>query len=97
MRPLARSIFRAFGRELIVIKVVALFAVEAVGVDLLIDDARRDAQLFNRLPQQGKSTADAAPAVPLFNRQYLTLVSTRVENVQHHPMWGVLYDQLWVK
>ena len=41
--------------------------------------------------------ADAAAAVPLFNRQHLTLVSKRVENVQHHPLWGVLYDQLWVK
>jgi len=41
--------------------------------------------------------ADAATAVPLFNRQHLTLVSDRVENVQHHPLSGVLYDQLWVK
>jgi YVTN family beta-propeller protein len=41
--------------------------------------------------------ADAAPAVPLFNRQHLTLVSDRVENVQHHPLSGVLTDQLWVR
>ena len=40
--------------------------------------------------------ADAVPAVPLFNRQHLTLVSDRVENVQYHPLWGVMYDQLWV-
>jgi ABC-type transport system substrate-binding protein len=32
--------------------------------------------------------ADAAPAVPLFNRQHVTLVSARVDNVQHHPLWG---------
>jgi YVTN family beta-propeller protein len=41
--------------------------------------------------------ADAAPAVPLFHRQHLTLVSHRVENVQHHLLWGILYDQLWVE
>jgi ABC-type transport system substrate-binding protein len=41
--------------------------------------------------------AAAAPAVPLFNRQHLTLVSDRVENVQYHPLWGVMYDQLWVR
>ena len=41
--------------------------------------------------------ADAAPAVPLFNRQDLTLVSDRVDNVQHHPLSGVLIDQLWVR
>ena len=41
--------------------------------------------------------ADAARAVPLFNRQHVTLVSDRVENVQHHPLSGVPYDQLWVK
>ena len=41
--------------------------------------------------------ADAAPAVPLFNRQDLTLVSDRVDNVQHHPLSGVLMDQLWVR
>jgi pterin-4a-carbinolamine dehydratase len=26
-----------------------------------------------------------------------TLVSDRVDNVQHHPLWGVLYGRLWVK
>jgi YVTN family beta-propeller protein len=41
--------------------------------------------------------ADGAPAVPLFNRQHLELVSDRVGNVQFHPQWGMLYDQLWVK
>jgi len=41
--------------------------------------------------------ADAAPAVPLFNRQHLTLVSDRVGNVQYHPLSGLLFDQLWVK
>jgi peptide/nickel transport system substrate-binding protein len=41
--------------------------------------------------------ADVAPAVPLVNRRSVTLVSERVGNHQHHPMWGTLYDQLWVR
>ena len=41
--------------------------------------------------------ADAAAAVPLLNRKRLVLVSDRVENVQFHPLSGVLLDQLWVK
>jgi len=74
-------------------------------------DRRIDAQMNRALAQQSldptaanalwesvdRQLADAAPTVPLFNRQHLTLVSDRVGNVQHHPLWGVLYDQLWVK
>jgi ABC-type transport system substrate-binding protein len=74
-------------------------------------DRRIDAQMNRALAQQSsdptaanalweridRRLADAALAVPLFNRQHLTLVSDRVDNVQHHPLWGVLYDQLWVK
>jgi len=74
-------------------------------------DRRIDAQMNRALAQQSsdptaanalwgsvdRRLADAAPAVPLFNRQHLTLVSDRVDNVQHHPLWGVLFDQLWVK
>jgi ABC-type transport system substrate-binding protein len=41
--------------------------------------------------------SDAAPAVPLVNRRTLTLVSKRVGNYQHHPLWGPLYDQMWVR
>ena len=39
----------------------------------------------------------AAPAVPLVNRREVTLVSKRVGNFQHHPMWGTLLEQLWVR
>jgi peptide/nickel transport system substrate-binding protein len=39
----------------------------------------------------------ASPAVPLVNRRELTLVSRRIGNFQHHPMWGTLLDQLWVR
>jgi peptide/nickel transport system substrate-binding protein len=41
--------------------------------------------------------SNAAPAVPLVNRRTLTLVSKRVGNYQHHPLWGPLYDQMWVR
>jgi YVTN family beta-propeller protein len=40
---------------------------------------------------------DAAPSVELLNRKSAVLVSERVENVQQHPLWGVLEDQLWVE
>jgi YVTN family beta-propeller protein len=40
---------------------------------------------------------DAAPAVPLFNRRSVTVVSERVQNVELHPFWGILLDQLWVQ
>jgi YVTN family beta-propeller protein len=40
---------------------------------------------------------DVAAAVPLTNRRALVLVSKRVGNVQHHPQWSTLLDQLWVR
>ena len=40
---------------------------------------------------------DLAPAVPLTNRRDLVFVSKRVGNVQHHPLWLTLLDQLWVR
>jgi peptide/nickel transport system substrate-binding protein len=40
---------------------------------------------------------DAAAVVPLFDRRSVTVVSERVQNVQLHPFWGVLMDQLWVQ
>jgi peptide/nickel transport system substrate-binding protein len=39
---------------------------------------------------------DQAPYVPLVNSVTLGLVSSRVENFQFNPQWGVLLDQLWV-
>jgi YVTN family beta-propeller protein len=44
-----------------------------------------------------RAITDAAPSVELLNRKSAVLVSERVENVQHHPLWGVLEDQLWVE
>ena len=41
--------------------------------------------------------AAQAPTVPLANASDIALVAERVGNYQHHPLWGPLIDQLWVK
>ncbi len=41
--------------------------------------------------------AAQAPTVPLANAKDTALVAERVGNYQHHPLWGPLLDQLWVK
>jgi peptide/nickel transport system substrate-binding protein len=41
--------------------------------------------------------AAKAPVVSLFNEASITLTAKRVGNYQHHPLWGPLLDQLWVK
>jgi YVTN family beta-propeller protein len=44
-----------------------------------------------------RQLVDAAPVVPLFDRRSVTVVSERVQNVELHPFWGILLDQLWVQ
>ena len=39
----------------------------------------------------------ASPAVPLFSRRMLLLVSDRVGNAQLHQTLGPLLDQFWVR
>jgi peptide/nickel transport system substrate-binding protein len=41
--------------------------------------------------------ARAAPAAPLVNRRGAVFVSERLGNYQHHPLFGVLLDQVWVR
>jgi peptide/nickel transport system substrate-binding protein len=41
--------------------------------------------------------ARAAPAAPLVNRRGVVLTSERIGNYQHHPLFGVLLDQVWVR
>ena len=38
-----------------------------------------------------------APWVPLYNATDVHLVSKRAGNCEHHPQWGVLRDQLWLR
>ena len=40
---------------------------------------------------------ELAPAVPMTNHRAVVLVSKRVGNVQQHPQWFTLLDQLWVR
>jgi YVTN family beta-propeller protein len=44
-----------------------------------------------------REIVDQAAAVPLLNPKAISLVSRRVGNVQYHPLWGDLFDQLWVR
>jgi len=44
-----------------------------------------------------RRVTDLAAAVPMTNRRAVVLVSKRVGNVQHHPQWFTLLDQLWVR
>lgn len=40
---------------------------------------------------------EQAPWVPLATFNSTGFVSERVGNVQIHPQWGILVDQLWVE
>jgi ABC-type transport system substrate-binding protein len=39
---------------------------------------------------------DQAPAIGLLVPQGVDLLSKRVDNYQHNPVWGVILSQLWV-
>jgi hypothetical protein len=41
--------------------------------------------------------AARATTVPITNAADIALVAKRVGNYQHHPRWGPLLDQLWVR
>ena len=66
-------------------------------------DAARDAALAARGTEANRRWAAvdrrvlaAAPAIPLFNRRTMLLVSDRVGNAQTHQELGPLLDQFWV-
>jgi peptide/nickel transport system substrate-binding protein len=44
-----------------------------------------------------RDATDLAALVPTHTPNDLDLVSKRVGNYQHHPLFGVLIDQLWVR
>lgn len=44
-----------------------------------------------------RELVDQAVAVPLTNSRDVDFFSRRVGNYQHHPVFGVLLDQLWVR
>jgi ABC-type transport system substrate-binding protein len=59
--------------------------------------ATQGAEAAEHWARADRSIVDLAPAVPLTNRRDLVFVSKRVGNVQHHPLWLTLLDQLWVR
>jgi peptide/nickel transport system substrate-binding protein len=69
----------------------ALARTVAAAREGLGDDANRTWARADR------AVIDHAAAVPLTNHRSLVLVSDRVGNVQTHPTWMTLLDQLWVR
>lgn len=57
-------------------------------------DASETASLWHVIDRR---LVSAAPAIPLTNRGDAVLLANRVGNVQQHPFWGTLLDQLWVR
>jgi peptide/nickel transport system substrate-binding protein len=44
-----------------------------------------------------RKLVDRAIAIPLVNPKEIDFVSSRVGNYQHHPVFGTLISQLWVR
>jgi YVTN family beta-propeller protein len=44
-----------------------------------------------------RDLTDVAPWIFLYTPHSEVFVSSRVGNYQHHPLWGVLFAQLWVR
>ncbi len=59
--------------------------------------AARGAEANARWAALDRQVAIASPAIPLFNRRTMLLVSDRVGNAQMHAALGPLLDQFWVR
>ena len=57
----------------------------------------RGAEADRRWLEAYRHLARSAPAAPLVNRRGAVFVSERLGNYQHHPLYGVLLDQVWVR
>jgi peptide/nickel transport system substrate-binding protein len=44
-----------------------------------------------------REVATGAFVVPMFNPKAIEFVSRRLRNYQHHPVFGLLLDQVWVQ
>ena len=53
--------------------------------------------LFDPSPENYRELTDQAPWVSLYTQYSADFVSRRVGNYQHHPLWGTLFGQLWVR
>jgi ABC-type transport system substrate-binding protein len=69
------------------------------GLDALIARAAsaKGLQSVELWRQVEADVAAQAPTVPLYNQSIASVAGPRVGNWQHHPVWGVLLEQLWVK
>ena len=47
--------------------------------------------------QVDRALVEKAPVIPLVIPEALDLVSPRVRNYQHNPLWGMLLDQVWIQ
>ena len=66
-------------------------------IDAAIDRAScwcRGRSAWQRIERQ---IAERAPVVPLTSRRYVVATSSRAGNLQFHPLYGVLLDQVWVE
>jgi hypothetical protein len=59
--------------------------------------AARGAEADARWQDAYAHLARSAPAAPLVNRRGAVFTSARLGNYQHHPLYGVLLDQAWVR
>jgi YVTN family beta-propeller protein len=59
--------------------------------------ARDPAAANERWARLERELVDRAPLVPLVNPKQVDFVSRRVGNYQHHPVFGILISQLWVR
>jgi YVTN family beta-propeller protein len=64
------------------------------GRRLQVKDPARANEVFAEVDHE---LVDRAPYVFLVNPVAIDFVSARVGNVQHHPQWRLLLDQLWVR
>jgi len=62
--------------------------------ELQSTDPAQAALLWERIDRQ---MTDQAPWVPLLNDRRTDFLARRVGNYQHHPQWGMLVDQLWLR
>lgn len=62
--------------------------------ELQSTDPARAALLWERIDRE---MTDNAPWVPVLNDRRIDLLARGVGDYQHHPQWGMLVDQLWLR
>ena len=62
--------------------------------ELQSSDPAQAALLWERIDRQ---ITNQVPWVPILNDGRIDFLSGHVGNYQHHPQWGMLVDQLWLR